>query len=248
MTQEFMVSPNGETYPASNEQQSSGYMNTSSQAPTDFQQEQGNEAFEAERTVQELSEKLGVNLNDLPEEAPAVPGQEPPQQQDDIVARFNSAEGKRMRDEFKKIMGIDPMEAFQAVTNTQAQLQQIDAWRQQVMAERQMDALKQEWGGEFDSTFAEVRERFQQLPDHMKPALDNLDGARLLAAQVRAEKLGGKHSGVPLPRSSAPSQTNNLRSTGAPGGFVKTSDYLNDLVSEADYLAAVRTGRVIRDI
>ena len=152
-----------------------------------------------------------------------------------------------MRDEFKKIMGIDPMEAFQAVQNTQAQLQQIDQWRKQVVVEREMDTLRQEWGNEFDATFSEVRSRYEQLPDHMKSALDNLDGARLLAAQIRSERINGVQSGTSFPRSSGVSRTQSIRTTGAPSGFVRTSDYLNDRVSEADYLAAVRAGRVIRD-
>lgn len=251
MPQEFTVDPQGNTQPASPEFDGggSGYINTSSQVPTDSQLERGGEAAEAQRQVQELSEKLGVNLGEAqPEPQPDYQNAPPqPEPTDDMIARFNSAEGQRMREEFKKVMGIDPMEAFQAVQNTQQSLQQINQWRQQVMVERQMDTLKQEWGGDFDSTFSEVRQRFEALPDHMKPALDNLDGARLLAAQIRSEQLGG-HSGVPLPRSSAPSRTANIRSTGAPVGYVKTSDYLNDRVSEQDYLAALRSNRVIRDI
>lgn len=252
MPQEFTVDPQGNTQPseAFDVPQGSGYINTSSQVPTDFQLNNQGAAFEAQRQVQELSEKLGVNLGEVPQPQQQAPAPEVPQpeQVEDPFARFNTAEGQRMREEFKKVMGIDPLEAFQAVQQTQQQLQQVEQWRQQVAVERQMDALKQEWGGEFEATFSEVRERFNQLPDNMKPALDNLDGARLLAAQIRSEQLGGQHFGVPLPRSSAPSRTSNIRSTGAPVGFVKTSDYLNDRVSEADYLSALQSGRVIRDI
>lgn len=254
MPQEFTVDPQGNTQPVAPEPESGGsggYINTSSQVPTDSQLERNNEAAEAQRQVQELSEKLGVNFDEAqpqPTDAPPPQPEQPQQPEEDMIARFNSAEGQRMRDEFKKVMGIDPLEAFQAVQNTQQSLQQINQWRQQVMVERQMDALKQEWGGEFDATFSEVRQRFEALPDHMKSALDNLDGARLLAAQIRSEQFGGQHSGVPLPRSSAPSRTTNIRTTGAPVGYVKTSDYLNDRVSEQDYLAALRSNRVIRDI
>ena len=253
MTQEFTVTPSGDTQPMSPEvdyNAGSGYVSTSSQVPTASQEEAQAAGFEAQRQVQELSEKLGVNFGDVqPEVAP--PAEAPPapeQPSEDMIARFNSAEGQRMRNEFKKVMGIDPMEAFQAVQNTQVQLNQINDWRQQVMVERQMDTLKTEWGGEFDSTFNEVRTRFEALPVHMKQALDNLDGARLLAAQIRAERLESTHSGVPLPRSSAQSRTQNIRTTGAPTGFVKTSDYLQDRVSEQEYRSALQAGRVIRDI
>lgn len=246
MPQEFTVTPNGDTQPI-NPTEGSGYISTSSPMQTNYQAEEQAKGFDSIQQLQELQQKLGVNLNDL-EPPQAQPQVQPPQPQDDMFQRFNSAEGKRMRDEFKKVMGIDPLEAFQAVQNTQTQLQQINQWRQQVMVEREMDTLRQEWGKEFDVTFNEVRARYEQLPDHMKAALDNLDGARLLAAQVRAERMGGVRSGMPLPRSSTFSPTQSIRTTGAPSGFVKTSDYLQDLVSEADYLAAVRSGRVIRDI
>lgn len=254
MPQSFTVTPQGDTQPASPEvdfSSGSGYINTSSQVPTASQEESRDAGFQAQQDVLELEQKLGVKLSDLQPQQPAQPTPEVPQPEapsEDMLARFNSAEGLRMREEFKKVMGIDPLEAFQAVQNTQQSLQQINQWRQQVMVERQMDTLKQEWGQDFDSTFVEVRQRFEQLPDHMKPALDNLDGARLLAAQIRAERLGGQHSGVPLPRSSAQSRTQNIRNTGAPAGFVKTSDYLNDRISEAEYISALQSGRVIRDI
>jgi hypothetical protein len=245
MPQEFTVDPQGNTQPVND---TGGYINTSSPMQTNFQAEEQERGFDSLQQVEELQQKLGVNLNDLQPQQQQQPEVQPPQQpQDDIFNRFNSAEGKRMRDEFKKIMGIDPMEAFQAVQNTQAQLQQIDQWRKQVVVEREMDTLRQEWGNEFDATFSEVRSRYEQLPDHMKSALDNLDGARLLAAQIRSERINGVQSGTSLPRSSGVSRTQSIRTTGAPSGFVRTSDYLNDHVSEADYLAAVRAGRVIRD-
>jgi hypothetical protein len=151
-----------------------------------------------------------------------------------------------MRAEFAEVMGFDPMVAFQAVQQTQVQLQQMDAWRRQAENERSIDTLRGEWGGEFESTWSEVRERFQALPDKMRLALDNVDGARLLAAQIKAERF--QSSGVPLQRSSAPSPTQNIRSSGAPSGYVKLSDFLADRVTEAEYLAAHQSGRVIRDV
>ena len=262
MPQEFTVNPNGEAVPTGQTQQpeessGGGYINMSNPVPTESQREAQAGDAEAQRQFHELAEKLGVDVSQLGGEPPAAqpeavqqaPAPPQPEPTDDMIARFNSREGQRMREEFKQIMGIDPMDAFTTVTQTQQQLQQINQWRQQVMVERQMDDLRQEWGAEFDSTFSEVRERFNQLPDNMKAALDNLDGAKLLAAQIRSERGGAnRQGGIPLPRSSAPSRTNNIRSTGAPVGYVKTSDYLNDRVSEQDYLAALRSNRVIRDI
>lgn len=254
MPQEFQVTPTGETVPTGIPDTGTGYINMSKPAPTAHSEEVAAAQFGTQEEIAQLSEKLGINPADFlnAQQPQEVPQQQPapapqPEPTDDMFKRFNSAEGQRMREEFKKVMGIDPLEAFQAVQNTQTQLQQIEQWRQQVAVEKQMDTLKSEWGAEFDTTFSEVRERFQKLPDHMKAALDNLDGARLLAAQIRAERYGG-HDNTPLPRSSVPSRTTNIRTTGAPVGYVKTSDYLNDRVSEAEYIAALNAGRVIRDI
>ena len=251
---EFIES-NGNAVPMSNEAPpASGYIPVTSAAPTAYSQEQSQAGFDAFNQVAELQQKLGVDLSQaqaVPEQVPAqgqvpqVPNQQPPAQEDPL-AKFNSDRGKKMRQEFTEVMGFDPLVAFQAVQQTQQQLQQMDAWRRQAENERSIDTLRGEWGGEFESTWSEVRERFQALPPQMKQALDNIDGARLLAAQIKAERF--QSSGVPLQRSSVPSQTQNIRSTGAPSGYVKLSDFLADRVSEQDYLAAHAAGRVIRDI
>jgi hypothetical protein len=244
-----------ETVPVQDEepvQQGSGYFGATSPASTEYSQEvqaqQGNDL----QLVNELQERLGVNFNDVPQPNQVVQPQQVPevQQQEDFVKKFNSAEGQRMRNEFKQIMGIDPVEAFQAVQNTQAQLKEIENWRRQVANEKQIETLQNEWGSNFEETWSGVRERFQTLPDNMKQALDNLEGARLLAAQIRLEQ-GSNQGRVQQSfqkSSSGNNPTQNIRTSGNVGGFIKTSDYLADKVDEATYIKAVRNGRVIYDV
>jgi hypothetical protein len=228
--------------------QGSGYFGATSPAPTEYSQQQEAQQSGDVQLVQELQEKLGVNLNEVPQQQPIdVPPEVP--QQDDFLKRFNSVEGQRMRNEFKQIMGIDPLEAFQAVQNTNKQLQEIESWRRQVSNERQIETLQNEWGGEFEETWSAVKERFQTLPDNMKQALDGIEGARLLAAQIRLERGSSQQrSTQQFQKSSYGNHTQNIRTSGNAGGYIRTSDYLADKVSEADYIQAVRSNRVINDI
>ena len=230
--------------------QGSGYFGATSPAPTEYSQQQEAQQSGDVQLVQELQEKLGVNLNEVPQQQPEVSQAQPDvPQQDDFLKRFNSAEGQRMRNEFKQIMGIDPLEAFQAVQNTNKQLQEIENWRRQVSNERQIETLQSEWGGEFEETWSAVKERFQTLPDNMKQALDGIEGARLLAAQIRLERGSGQQRSVQqFQKSSYGNHTQNIRTSGNAGGYIRTSDYLADKVSEADYIQAVRSNRVINDI
>jgi hypothetical protein len=241
-----------EAVPIQEEVQGSGYLGATSPVPTEYSQQQQAQQSNDLQLVNELQEKLGVNFNDVPQQQgvpqaqPQVPEVQP---QEDFVKRFNSAEGQRMRNEFKQIMGIDPLEAFQAVQNTNAQLKEIENWRRQVSNEKQIETLQNEWGGEFEETWSAVREKFQTLPDNMKQALDGIEGARLLAAQIRLERGSGQQRSVQqFQRSSTVNSTQNIRTSGNAGGFVRTSDYLADKVSEADYITAVRNNRVINDV
>jgi hypothetical protein len=234
------------------EVESSGYLGSTSPAPTEYSESQQNRATDDLQLVNELQEKLGVDLNGVPQQQPEVLQQQIPEvPQDDLAKRFNSVEGQRMRNEFKQVMGIDPLEAFQAVQNANNQLREIENWRRQVANEKQIETLQSEWGSNFEETWSGVRERFQTLPDNMKQALDNLEGARLLAAQLRLEQ--GSGSSRPQQQSfqrssSGSSPTQNIRTSGNVNGFIKTSDYLADRVDEATYIKAVQNGRVIYDV
>ena len=240
-----------ETVPIQEEEsQGSGYLGATSPVPTEYSQQQQYQQGTDLQTVSELQEQLGVNLGDV-QQVQQQQVQQPEVQQPDFAAKFNTAEGQRMRNEFKQIMGIDPVEAFQTVQNANAQLKEIEAWRRQVANEKQIETLQSEWGANFEETWAGVREKFQTLPDNMKQALDSLDGARLLAAQIRLEQSSGqgRQQQQSFQKSSSVSNsTQNIRTSGNVGGFIKTSDYLADRVDEATYIKAVRNGRVIHDV
>lgn len=242
-----------ETVPIQEEEsQGSGYLGATSPVPTEYSQQQQFQQGTDLQTVQELQEQLGVNLGDVQPQQPDQPQQQPEVPPVDFASKFNSVEGQRMRNEFKQVMGIDPVEAFQTVQQANAQLKEIEAWRRQVANEKQIETLQNEWGGEFEETWSGVREKFQSLPENMKQALDNLDGARLLAAQLRLERSSGQgHAAQPqsFQKSSiGNNSTQNIRTSGNVGGFIKTSDYLADRVDEATYIKAVRNGRVIHDV
>ena len=242
-----------ETVPIQEEEsQGSGYLGATSPAPTEYSQQQQFQQGTDLQTIQELQEQLGVNLGDF---QPQQPNQSQQQQlevpQEDFAKKFNSVEGQRMRNEFKQVMGIDPVEAFQTVQQANIQLKEIEAWRRQVANEKQIETLQNEWGGDFEETWSGVREKFQSLPENMRQALDNLDGARLLAAQLRLEQSSGqgRQQQQSFQKSSTGnSSTQNIRTSGNVGGFIKTSDYLADRVDEATYIKAVRNGRVIHDV
>ena len=242
-----------ETIPIQEEEESqgSGYLGATSSVPTEYSQQQQFQQVTDLQTVQELQEQLGVNLGDVQPQQPNQPQQQPEVPQVDFVSKFNSVEGQRMRNEFKQVMGIDPVEAFQTVQQANAQLKEIEAWRRQVANEKQIETLQNEWGSEFEETWSGVREKFQSLPENMRQALDNLDGARLLAAQLRLEQSSGRgrQQQQSFQKSSTGSNsTQNIRTSGNVGGFIKTSDYLADRVDEKTYIQAVRNGRVIHDV
>ncbi len=268
---EYQATPEGNTIPMGQEitesqsQQGSGYINTSSQVPTQHQQEKEVESFQAQQDYQALQEKLGVNLDELQqqppqegekvEEVPKQPTQEELQKlaqmkaQVDFMKKFNTKEGERFRNEFKDYMGVDPLDAFQSIHQTREVVQQLAAWKAQQENERAVSTLKQEWGDEFEPVWTEVRERFNKLPQHMKKALDNVEGARLLAAQIKTERLRNGGSHVPnFDRGGSTGVTSNIRNSGSPSGFIKTSDFFNDKVSEAEYVRALQQGRVIKDM
>jgi hypothetical protein len=164
----------------------SGYISTSyyGQQEQAVQQEQASVNAD-QALINELSAKLGIPAD--------VQGQtqEQPQTQeekDEFLQKLGTEEGKQLVEQFKKVTGIDLQEAFGIVQNTAKLTQELDAWRNQIVRDRQVEELRKEWGGEFDVIMPDVIEAFKKLPPNMQQALDNPDGARLLAAQLRQQK------------------------------------------------------------
>jgi hypothetical protein len=112
------------------------------------------------------------------------------------------------------------------------QMQQVIAQQQQ---QQQLSTLRQEWGDGFDSIMPEIAQRFAALPPQMQASLDNLEGARLIYAQLMQEK-GAKGPQVPqaqpprYDRAATPSQ--NLQRQQEPQF---TKDQIRSM-SESDYV------------
>lgn len=273
----YEAMPNGETVQSSQEHigtvqvnndtdsGGSGYINNTRHLETE--QKQANEAqqIQSEQEYKELQEKLGVNFDELPREEPSTKNEKVPpnnlptkeqlenlarlKAQHDYLQKFNTEEGKKFRTQFREYMGVDPIEAFQTINETRQQVQQMQQWRAAQEKQNAVATLQQEWGAEFENTWVAVREEFNKLSPDLKAKLDNLEGARLLAAKVRQDGRVATSSGVPqFQRSGFTSPTSNIRNTGSPSGYIKTSDFFNDKVSEAEYLQALHAGRVIRDM
>jgi hypothetical protein len=68
----------------------------------------------------------------------------------------------------------------------------LEGWRGEVQHEKQMEGLRKEFGSEFEDLMPKVVERFGKLPKAQQVALDNADGARMLAAMIRQEELSQK--------------------------------------------------------
>lgn len=125
---------------------------------------------------------------------------------------------------------MKPEQFGQAVQQFQ-QMQQVVA---QQAAQQQMATLRQEWGDSFDTVMPEISKRFAALPPQMQASLDNLDGARLLYAQIMQEK-SAQGPQVPYaqpPRYDRPSVPQNLQKSQEPQF---TKEQIRSM-SESDYI------------
>jgi hypothetical protein len=131
--------------------------------------------------------------------------------------------------QFEQVTGIKPEQFGQAVQQFQ-QMQQSFAQQQ---AQQQMTTLRQEWGAEFDTVMPEISKRFAALPPQMQAGLDNIDGARLIYAQVMQER-AAQGTQVPYaqpPRYDRPSVPQNLQRQQEPQF---TKDQIRNM-SESEY-------------
>jgi DNA-binding protein H-NS len=247
----------GDVAGASEEPQGGGYFNAS------YYANQGKEQTEVlaqesqtSSTIEELSNKLGVDPTQLgaPQEEAveqAPPSQdEPDKEKEDFLAKFNTEEGKRFKDQFKQFLGIDPVEAYELMTGTSQLVQHLDTWRREVQQERQVAQLRQEFGSDFEAVMPKVVERFQQLPKAMQVSLDNIEGARLLAAQIRQEELS-QRSGRPNPYAST--NVRPLQRSGNTAPVIRMSEFVNWSDAEVqqrmpEIMKAKQNGTFINDL
>jgi len=216
-------------------------------------------AQESNAEIAELSAKLGIDPNAFsPEETNGletpneVPQQADQGASDDFIQKFNSAEGLRLRNEFKRIAGVDVVEAYGVVQNTAKLLKNLETWRQQVVNQQQQDNLKQEWGESYQELMPQVVQRFGELKTKnpkLAQALDNIDGARLLAAQIRQE------SGQPQPHTPAvlTGKTQSITHRGNQSPTIRMSDFMNWSDAEVqsrmgEVLRAKQAGTFIHDL
>jgi hypothetical protein len=68
-----------------------------------------------------------------------------------------------------------------------AMLEDFGSFRNQQLIDQQQAPLKNEWGASFSERYDLVVERFKTLPADMQKALDNVEGARLIWAQLEKE-------------------------------------------------------------
>lgn len=144
------------------------------------------------QAVQELAQKLGVDPNTLlegqqPTEQVTEP-ETPPTETEDFLAKFNTEEGKRFREQFTQFLGVDPVSAYETVQNAARLTAELENWRQGMVVQQEQQQLRAELGNEYDALMPEVVDYFNSLPNEKKAALDNLDGARMIAALIRQRK------------------------------------------------------------
>lgn len=167
---------------------SSYYGNESANAMEATQQELQNH-----QTIQELGQKLGVDPNQLG--AVETPETQQPSEvttdtpdKEDFLKKFNSEEGAKFRQQFREYMGVDPLDAYNLINDTARLTQELEAWRSEVVRQRETETLRNELGQEFEQLMPEMVEYFKRLPPAQQKALDNLDGARMIAALIRQQK------------------------------------------------------------
>lgn len=132
------------------------------------------------------------------------PDQPPAPQQQPPLPELDD-EGKAFWNQFQRYTGFD-RESFTQAAQMLGQLPTLQQFVSQQQQQQAVSTLKQEWGNNFDSLMPEVTERFKALPPQMQQALDNVDGARLLAAQIMQERGVGQAQvpRVPVPRFDRP--------------------------------------------
>lgn len=193
------------------------------------------------QAIEQLSQKLGVNPDELGSTSPEP---ELPLGTEDEKAAFlkklNSEDGQRFRNEFKEYVGVDVVEAFQAIQDAATLTKELDSWRRDMVRQEETKVLRQELGQEFDILMPEIVDYFKQLPPAQQQALDNLDGARMIAALIRQGKKQVRNG---QPGNLPPFVQGNVRSTAQRGApVIRMSEMVQWKGAELD----ARMGDVIR--
>lgn len=258
--------PQYEPGSAASETPSSGYMRSQADKDRDARHEEllgltNNTPEETNPDIQELSEKLGVNPEDIgkePTPEPEEPKQDYVDPEDWYAQQFNEEKAQQFAEDFKKYVGIDIKEVYGLIKNTAEVTKYVDDWRQQAVAEQQVNKLKQEFGQEYDTLMPQVLERFGQIKKanpQQGAALDNPDGARLIAALIRQERMQGKTQ-IPPATKDVPTYFPNRRQVNhgrESSPVIKMSEMITWTGEEmdrryADIVLAKRNGTFVYDV
>lgn len=227
-----------------------GYINTNYYGNVERQEGvQQQESTSDAELISNLSQKLGVSLDEQTNEVTQTDTQ---QTQEDFSKKFTTEEGQRLVADFKKVTGIDLQEAFGIVQQTAQLTHELENWRRQVQVDRQAQELRQEWGSDFDVLMPKVAEEFKSLSPEMQRALDNPDGARLLAAKIRQRERSGLKGGS-SPQYVPSGNVRNLSGGGNKAPVIRMSEMVTWSGVEMDkrmpdIIRAKQAGTLINDM
>lgn len=240
------------------EEPTSGYMSDSSAYERDQAELEGQQPQQpSQDELQELSERLGINPEDIGKpDQPEEPKEERLSTEDWYSKQFGTPEAKQFAENFKKHFGMDIKQVYEVINSTAQVTQGLEQWRKEVHAQQQVKQLQQEWGNEFGDVMPQVIQKFQQIRKtnpRQAQALDNLDGARMLRALVLQEKQQGQsvQPNLSQPPTYLPNRRPLQRGGNGTPNVVKMSDYVNMSDSEAQQVnAGLMNGsiQIIRDM
>lgn len=226
---------------------------------TQEQQLATNEQPPVNEELKALADKVGIPPEQLGK-APEQDKPDTPVNPDDWYAKqFGEPEAKQFADNFKKFVGIDIKDVYGLINNTAQVTQGLEGWRQEVYAKQQIESLRTEFGSDYDTVMPQVLQEFQRIREvnpQQAQALDNIDGARYLAAYVRQQ--GQASQQQPQAQTQIPSYDfPNVRHTNMgnkpPAPTIRMSDFITWSDEEVqsrmpELVAARKNGTFIHDI
>lgn len=151
----------------------------------------------------------------------------PPLPQQPQLPQLDEA-GQQWWNQFQQYTGVNRQDFLAGVQ----QLQGLPQIQQQVQAQTrdaQLATLQQELGAQFSTVMPQIAQKFAQLPPQMQAALDNIEGARLLYAQIQQEQGLGAPS---APKFDRPQNFSSFKPGAQDPSFTK--DQIRSM-SDADY-------------
>jgi hypothetical protein len=218
---------------------SSYYGNESANRQQALEQE-----LQDDQMVRQMGEKLGIDptsISNTPDEGTTENSVEnmTPDEKADFLARINSETGQKFREDFKNFVGVDVVEAFEAIQNAATLTKELDEWRRGLVRQQETQVLQTELGQDYDVMMPKIVDYFRALPPAQQQALDNLDGARMIAALIRQQEVAQRRGGL----GNSPAYVNsNVRATRTTAPTIRMSEMTKWSGAELD----ARMGDVMR--